>query len=140
MPIQFTAFPENRLIYGVGAGMLSNQDLVDLITRIFADPGFDPGLDELWDFTRSNPEEVSFNGLFRAVQMGADCLRTLRKQSPARAKCAVVVATSAQFGMARMYQSISDAFSMETEVFQDRAAALKWLGLEPEWEPSPCPA
>ena len=49
------------------------------------------------------------------------------RQFPNPLKSAIVVGSSAQMGMARMFRTINDNPQISIEIFEDEAAALRWL-------------
>jgi hypothetical protein len=45
-------------------------------------------------------------------------------------RMAIVATTELGFGLARMYQTLSDSMGTEVRVFRDRGEARRWLGLD----------
>ena len=136
VPIRYDVHESQRLLFGVGSGPVSNADLRSTMTRVLMDARFSLSLNELWDFRECAPDDVSFDGLFQVVKGATMVLGLLHAQTSPRARCAVVVSTQEQFGLARMYQSLSERLHLETEVFHDRESALRWLGVADTWQPT----
>jgi hypothetical protein len=136
VPIRYDVHESERLLFGVGSGLVSNADLRSTMIRVLRDSRFDLSLNELWDFRECSPDDVSFDGLFQVVKGATLVLGLLTDPSTPRARCAVIVATQEQFGLARMYQSLSERLHLETEVFHDPESARRWLGLSEAWQPT----
>jgi hypothetical protein len=117
MPADFRIDRSRHVVYSRAWGVLTDQDLSDNRDALFADPAFDPGLAQLYDFT-----EVT------EVQVTSAVVRQLAQTSrfAPRARRAIVVSSDDAFGMARMYSLLSDREEM-TQVFRDRASAMQWL-------------
>lgn len=135
MPIRYAVFASEGLLFGVGTGSVNNRDLAAIAVQVLADPEFRLSFNEVWDFRDAVPEQVTFDGLFSLVQTALGWLGAHDPEGPPRAKCALVVASEQQFGLARMYQSLSENLRLETEIFRDPAEALRWVGAPGDWEP-----
>lgn len=135
MPIRYVVHGAESLLYGVGTGAVGTKDLRALTGQMMADPEFKLSLNQMWDFRDSIPEDVSFDGLFSVVQFASGLVNLKHGGARGEVRCAVLVESEEQFGLARMYQSLSDSLQMETEIFRDRAEALRWLGMEDGWNP-----
>ncbi len=63
------------------------------------------------------------------VQITASCIREMVRLNPfwAGARRAVVVTNDVVFGMARMYQILSDESPDELQIFREMDDALQWL-------------
>ena len=86
---------------------------------------FDGGArsNDLWDFRGC---EMGENLVYQAVVNLVSYIRTLRKDRWHR-KSALIVGKDFQFGMARMYESLTEGMPHESRVFRDEQKAMAWL-------------
>jgi hypothetical protein len=104
-------------------GEVSDEDLRSLYDRIRADPAFKPSyrqLCDLRDVTRitSSVETLRFLAQLELFAPGA--------------KRAIVVGREVDFGLARLFQTYSEAEGGTVEVFRNMTEAERWLGLTTE--------
>jgi hypothetical protein len=123
MPTSYRIDRERGIIFSRGYGVLTDEDLQRHTESALADPAFDPGLDQLYDFTDVMETRVS-----------AECIRELGRRSVygPGARRAFVTPKDHQFGLARMFEITSEDRSGRVVVFRSLAEARAWLGLEPE--------
>jgi hypothetical protein len=105
-----------KLILIALEGRVIDADLVDLSRTVRANPALAAGYGVLYDSTAVTEMLVSAE-LVRSLGVGA------RKDTN---PVAFVVANPTLFGLARMYQILSDADS-RIRIFHDEASALAWL-------------
>ncbi len=123
MPTSYRIDRERGIIFSRGYGVLTDEDLERHTESALADPAFDPGLDQLYDFTDVVETRVS-----------ADCIRELARIAAygPGARRAFVTPEEHQFGLARMFELSSQDRSGRVMVFRSVAEARAWLGLDPE--------
>ena len=104
-----------------GEGTLSDDDLRGHQAAVRADPKFDPGFRQLWDFRAVSEVAVS-----------TDCVRDLSRTSSFAegSRRALVVHSDLQFGLARMFQTLTEHTPHVVGVFRDLDEARAWLGLD----------
>lgn len=118
MPAAFEIDHVQRRVNSRAWGVLEDADLWSTQRGVAADPRFDPMYSQLYDFTAVT--EVRLTGSY---------LRDLALYSPfaRNARRAVVVGTDEAFGMARMFEMVSDRAPEAFRIFRDRAEAVRWL-------------
>jgi hypothetical protein len=119
MPTEFTIDRERRLVRNRAWGVLTDADLAESQQRLRSHPLFEPDLGQLFDCSEVTRLDVTTDGL-----------RALARKSPfaPTARRAVVVNSDEQFGMARMFELISNRDSAYFRVFRSLAEARVWLG------------
>lgn len=118
MPASFTIDLARRIVFSRGWGILVDDDLRQTQKGVRETPGFEPDFRQIYDFSDVIDVEVT-----------QDSLWGLAGSSPfaAGARRAVVVDSNVAFGVARMYQLMSERESSTFRIFRDRQAALRWL-------------
>ncbi len=126
MPIDFWLDSESQILIVEVEGLVVPEDVVRYRTRLLADPDFTPGMHTLVDC-----REAATEGLTAAnLQFLADDIQS-RRRLLARAKCAVVVATDAAYGLMRMYEAYTLESPVVVRVFREETEARQWLS-EPD--------
>ena len=120
MPVEYEI--RDGMVHARASGVLDDATLVSYIERLLADPRYAPDLPVLFDSTQVTALELSGAGVRDATAV----VRVSSEQPTARV--ALVVSSSAAYGMARMYGLFRD---VEVSVFQDRELALAWLAERP---------
>jgi len=126
MPVGFKLLSEPPLLHVWLSGKVGLPDLLDRHKRYGGDPGFQPGVDELFDIRGATEIDLTF------TQM-----RTLRHkkkayyaQAPHKVRCAIIAPGDVQFGMGRMYATLADlAGDQNVEVFRKADLAMAFLGI-----------
>lgn len=109
-----------RLVISCGWGVLSGDDLLVHCRALRADPLFRPSFSQL----------IDLRGVTELAAR-APAIRAVAGENPfgSGARRAILVSSDVAFGMARMYQLLTDETSDESQVFRDQDLALAWLGL-----------
>ncbi len=126
MPIRYRIDADSNLLNVEVDGMILPEDVVRYRTRLLSDPEFIPGTNTLVDCRGASTEGLNASDL----QFFADDIMS-RRRLLGRAKCAVIVATDAAFGMMRMYEAYTLESPVVVRVFRDEGEARVWLS-EPE--------
>jgi len=120
--VSFSVVMDGDLLLVRLTDAVTREDLVALVS-IVADleRGRDVVPHRITDMTGIRNFQVAYPD----VQALADDRKARR--FPNSLKSAIVVSTSAQMGMARMFRTINDNPQISIEIFEDEAAALRWL-------------
>lgn len=120
MPGGYTIDIARRLVISRGWGAVSGDDLLWHARAVRADPRFEPGFSQLAD-------------LSGVTDLGARpaAMRLLAIENPfgAGSRRAFVASSDVAFGMARMYELMTDQSPDESRVFRDLSVAIDWLGM-----------
>lgn len=116
----YTIDPARSLVLSRGWGPLTNADLTQYLRLLADDSRFRSGFNQLCDLRDVTEMRVGTSGIRQIVSLNPFVAGSRR---------AVVVASDVAFGMARMYQILTDASPDELEVFRDLDEALRWLGV-----------
>ncbi len=121
MPITHRVDPDTRILFVTRSGSIDSQDEVKARRERQTDPLVVPGIRVVVDCREVNPCDSP-----EAVRNLADQITTLAE----KLRCgpvAIVVATDIQYGMARMYQALTDLSHPDTTVFHDYGEAVEWI-------------
>ena len=110
---------EARIVILKVDGELGDQDLLSLADALEQDPEVAADFSLLIDLSEADGREVTSSGV-RALAARALVL------SPASRR-AVVVPSALGFGMARMYELLSERRGGAARVFRNNSEALRWL-------------
>lgn len=118
MPYQCIVDATRRLVSCRAYGVFSERDVFESQPRVRADPAFDPSFNQLVDLTDAT--ELDFNyRTMSAVATTSIFSRGVRR--------AIVARTPVQYGVARMFQALSESSGQIVALFDDRGAAEAWL-------------
>jgi len=109
-----------RLVISRGWGALTDQDLLSHAASLAKDPRFQRDMRQLVDFREVARIEFATGTIHRMVGVNP---------FGAGARRAFVLSSAGAYGMARMYQSLSDPSPDKVELFRELEPALAWLGL-----------
>jgi len=118
MPCAYTIDLARSLVLSRGWGVVTDRDLLAHVHALTADSRFARDFHQLADL-----RDVT------DVQITASCIREMVRLNPfgAGARRALVITSDVVFGMARMYQILSDESPDELEIFRKMDNALQWL-------------
>jgi len=122
MPVRSAIYKEKRLVVTIEEGRVTFGDMLANHDRLLNDPDFNPEFNQLSDATLATDTDLSASN--------ATTLYDRKVFSPT-ARRAVVAPSEFTYGVARMLQTYVELSrnGPVVEVFRDRAAALKWLGI-----------
>jgi len=125
MPISYRIDVERDLVLTLGSGSLTDDDIVQFKARLLRDPDFKPGMRELSDIRGVDQFDVTPAGVQAMVQQD-----TRDSEKIASHKLAIVVSKAVAYGMARMYQTMTESNIETVRVFRDIDEASAWLQLK----------
>jgi len=110
------------------AGGLRFESFVAAFDALVSHESFRPGANTLWDFRAAPLASVPTETLRRIMRFAGD-----RQELRRGARIALVVASDADFGVARIYEALAADLPMEFRVFRDVGEAEAWTsGPKPE--------
>lgn len=120
MPGAYTIDLPRSLVLSRGWGVLTDRELLAHVRALTTDSRFAPHFRQLADLR--DVMEVKFT---------ASTIREMVRLNPfgAGARRALVVTSDELFGMARMYQLLTDESPDELQIFRKMDDALQWLGI-----------
>jgi hypothetical protein len=124
LPLEYAIDRARRVVRVRGHGVLRDEDLLSFQDRLREDAQFEPGLDQIHDYREIRELAVSAEGIRAAAE------RRPKFEAPVRR--AVVVASDAAYGLARVFQTRREGTGGEVRVFRAWDEALAWLGLSEE--------
>jgi hypothetical protein len=119
--IETTVDKSQNLTIHKCSGSLTEQEILDTSKSFY---GGNPTLYTLWDFSNSSFDKIS-NEFLREM------LSIVQRSGSRRqgGRTAVIAPSDLEYGMARMFQIMSDTddFPFETRVFRSNDEAKQWL-------------
>lgn len=121
MPIDYVIDAARRIVLTKATGILTAAEVRDRQQRLLTDPAFQADFRQFADFAEATE--------FRTT---AEDIRHLAENSPFRAgsKRAFVVPRPNFYGLARMFQTLTEEHRAELRIFYDAAEAMSWLELK----------
>jgi hypothetical protein len=132
MPCSYVIDKERRLVITNASGRVTFAEGKAHQDRLRSDPDFSETFDQLLDATEATTIEITTEQIRELAR------RPIFSSSSRRA---FVATQPVVFGIGRMLQAHLEIAKMveagQAQVFYDRTAALKWLGLETDPVPGP---
>jgi len=124
MPVTYDYDPESNMMWTRFWGDVTNQELIDQALAVARDPRIKPGARELADFSDVEQAQILPDTLEQLVTI--DCNS---KDAHGVLWTAIVAPTDFSFGMARMFEALSESSGSPAKVraFRTREAAKSWL-------------
>ena len=123
MPATYTIDEESAVVRVECFGLLTNQDLLDCLARLYRDPARKPGMSSLVDCRGVERMMVTPSGVQAVVMVKATMVD--RRQPPWTV--AVIAPQDEVFWMARTYEVLRAGSPETVRVFRQPAAANRWL-------------
>ena len=127
-PITYRIYGDSGVFLSTWSGPLTDADLFRCYEGLSEMPDWRPGLHELADLRTADVAAVSaegLRGLSRMVEGHFDGLGV-------EFKTAVIAPDDLPFGLARLYEMVSDQSPETVQVFRSPSPALKWLRVPPD--------
>ncbi len=122
MPISYKIDPQQRLIFTTAKGVLTGEEVMEHKQLLLHDPAFEPGMRELSDVRCVERLEVTPAGIQHMVAMDKSTATGLDDY-----RLAIVASADVIFGMARMYQALTEDNIQSVRVFRSIEEAKDWL-------------
>ena len=119
---QLTIDVKQRLVVHTFSGVLCDEDIADLPSKVRAHPDFDPTFSELLDFSAVTAGTVSTAAINAAAQRKTSFVPTARR--------VIIASQDHLFGLARMGQAFAERTRPSVSVVRTMAEARKVLGIE----------
>jgi hypothetical protein len=123
MPLGFSIYPDLRLLFIRGHGVITQTERVNAMLTWLRDPGYEACVDALFDIStaESTPKVAELREL----------IAILRQQAPANGprRLAVVTSKPIAFGVAQLFGRLLQlkGVPLQVKVFLEREAACEWL-------------
>ncbi len=125
MTIESHVRPEHNMTIFVHTGRVPDDEFLAFYKSFFESDTFKPPMNLLVDLRETNSSSRSQEALLRFAELAEAKLADIT----ASTKVAVVAPKDLSFGLARMYEVLSDSVHWNFVVFRAMDAALAWLGL-----------
>jgi hypothetical protein len=121
VPYSCTIDVARRRITCRAEGVLTERDIFDEQPRVRSHPDFDATFGQLIDLTAADNVHLDYSSMSSVVNT------TVFRSGVRRA---IVAHTSVQYGIARMFQALSERNNDVVAVFRNHADAEAWLATE----------
>jgi hypothetical protein len=125
MPISYQIDEAKGLVHTTASGVLTDSDILQLKAHLVADSKWKPGMRELSDVRSIDRLEVTTAGVRQMMMRDERDAAAL-----ASYRLAIVVAHQVVYGMARMYQMLTEHTVPGMRVFTDIEEAKGWLAVD----------
>lgn len=125
MPITYRIDRQRGIVWTHATGVLTDAELLAHKRRLINDPDFRPGMRELSDVREIERLEVTPKGISRFVAQDKTDETQLGDH-----RLAIVASENVVYGMARMYQSLTDGSPRNVMVFRNPTEAKTWLEID----------
>jgi len=122
VPISYEIDDERGLVRTTATGTLTTADILGLKARLLADPRWSPEMRELADVRAINRLDVTPDGVWQMAGHDDAVGPAINSY-----RLAIVVPRDEVYGMARMYQMVTESVVPHVRVFRDLAEAETWL-------------
>jgi len=131
MPLEVQVYPEGDLLWAVGRGIVSDQDLAAYVRKYLVEEDL-RHYDEVFDLRQADLLDLTFQGL---SEVAAAAAPTDPEDTPTR--IGLLISRTADLGVSRLYQSIREAKGgrRDLRIFGELSELLEWLGLPEGWSP-----
>src|SRR5262249_43958168 len=120
MPVVYQIYSIRRIVYVRGFGVVTDEELLGHNRELKTDPDFDPTFNQLLDFTEAVDMKIRTETIRRITRSRISNFSSRRE---------IVVDTTLQYGLSRMFQNLRLPEDENIRVFFDIVEARKWLGL-----------
>lgn len=127
MTISYRIDPDQGIVLTEASDVLTVRELMAHKQALLNDPQFRPGLKELSDVRQVDQLAVTPDDLRALAAFDHKHAAVLSEH-----KLALLVPNDYVFGMARMYQLLSESGGDNVMVFREEGEARRWLELPPQ--------
>ena len=125
MPISYTLYNHVNLVVSIARGETAGIEYLEYYSRLYSDPLFTPGSNELIDIRQAELKDVGPDLLREVAKLTADINKGLPTKS------AIVTSDKLQFGVSRAYAAYSSLHAdEESRPFRTLSEAFAWLEVE----------
>lgn len=127
MPIKYKIFQNRNLVYALGIGEITYDDLLRHIEELSTDPKYVSPMKKIVDYRNSTLVKLKTEESIRITNKKNKLIETFKNE-----KCAFVTNSDLDFGMTRMHGTHIDSTGITTQVFRSFEDALAWLEVDLE--------
>jgi hypothetical protein len=124
VPISYHIDPEMGAVFSRGTGIVTAQELLDMLAEIFGGSGFSRPYRELCDFCGVERLELYSQDARQTLALAQDYASEIGK-----ARVAIVTCSAHIYGIGRMLEILAEALPIQIRPFDDEQEARRWLDL-----------
>ena len=125
MPLRYKIIEHKKLVYVIGDGEITLDELIAHIEELSKDPEYTPPMKKLVDYRQASTMGPPNKDLDIFINKMSSYQNAFRNE-----KCAIVVNNDLDFGISRVYGAMIEPANLETNVFRNFNEALQWLEIE----------
>ncbi len=131
MPIEIWVDHARRVRYSRASDVVTDREFVDVYSGMVRDPGYDPTLDHLADFTRVERLDLTADGLQRIADIMAERVDQHLSVIDSHPRVAAVAPADSSFGVLRIYEAYRELQDspVRYRIFRTMSEARRWLEL-----------
>lgn len=122
MPFQYQIFPQLNFATGSFFGAISGQEILSVGQQLILDPNWENGFRVLFDYSDVTNINIDSSDIRRIVAQDQTNLSAFN-----HCRIAVVAPHDLVFGMARMWELLSENNNLTAAIFRDSLSAMAWL-------------
>ena len=126
MTIDHKIFGEQGIVITTLVGAVTDADILPGYMRLYEDENWKPGYHEIVDLRNAKMDGVTAEGL-RSLSVMVEGYVAGKCD---RFKSAVVAPKDLPFGLARLYEALSEESPESVKVFRNMKDALGWVGVD----------
>lgn len=124
MPTTYEIDPKGRFVLARYVGHITREDIRTMFAAYQSDPEFRLDLPHIVDLRTADTTDVDNEGMRLALYM----FQSVYTKAAERMIAAIVVSDDLFYGMARMYQSLSEMSEFSTvRLFENMDDAVEWV-------------
>lgn len=124
LAMKYTIHQSIRIVVTTWSGRLTDSSLTSSYMELFNDEAWNPDFNELADFRDADVSQITKKGL--------EAIADMSFEFEGNKKSAILVSQDLSFGLARIYEVLTESSSETARVFRDPIIALAWLGAPPD--------
>jgi hypothetical protein len=124
MPIRYEILKNTNIIFAVGHGVVTAQDVLDHLGKLAEDNGYKAPMKKLVDYRSIESIRISAPEAEIIAKKKKELAATFAKE-----KCAFVAPGDLAYGTSRVHQVLIESANIDTEVFRSIGEALEWLNI-----------
>ncbi len=125
MPIKYKIFQNRKLVYALGNGKITFDELLQHIEELAADPQYKPPMKKIVDYRNATLFGLSIEEANKFTIKKVQLVEIFNNET-----CAFVMNSDLDFGMSRAHEAHFENSDITTNVFRNMEEALSWLQVD----------
>ena len=127
MPIKYKIFPDKKIVYALGTGEITFNDLLLHIEELAKDPNYKAPMKKIVGYRNSTLSKLTTEEANKFTNKKSQLKDIFQNEM-----CAFVTHADLDFGLSRVHGAHIESSNITTNVFRSIEDAFIWLGVELE--------